>query len=279
MTRAFPLLLVAALLGVATAPAMAPQRAGAASGGVGRAFCPPAPALAACASARIAASIPWKRGHEPLDKLLRSIARRAFVPMSIVLAEPVPAIELPGRSLAPAALLDRVVRGHREYRWGLDRGVLCFDDVRVTADRNNFLNWRLYSFTIARNLGDDKIVLAELLSILPKRPINGLALEGLYATIAGHPARATLRGATGRAILLHLLRAAPTFYSQIVFPAAGPITHGQAIQAIGGWQWIPLTQPPIPPPPKPCGPVKVPPGAGPNWRPPPSEACPPVPHR
>jgi hypothetical protein len=278
MSRTSTALLLVSLLGPGAIPAIVSPPLGPGPGRAHRAFCPAGPALAACADARLAAPVLWRGGREPLDKLLRSVARRAFVPMSIVLAAPIPSIALPRRRLAPAALLDRIVRRHCYYRWSPDRGVVRFDDVRVSADRNNFLNWRLHSFTIGPDVGDDMLALHQLLGQWPTRPLMGMILAGPHATIVGRPARVILRRATGRAILLRLLRGAPAFYSQIVFPSAGPLSHAQALAAISNWIWTPLRQPPTPPPPKPCGPVKVPPGAGPNWRPAPSEACPPVPH-
>ena len=277
MSRISATMVLFALLGLEAVYA-APAPRGPAPGRARRAFCPPGSGLAACASARLAAPIRWKGGYEPLDKLLRSVARGAFVPMSIVLAGPVPRIEVPGRKLAPAELLNLIVRAAPACRWRLDRGVVRFDDLRTLADANNFLNWRLHSFTIAPDVGDDMLALHQLLGQWPARPLTGMIMAGPHVPIVGRPARVTLKRATGRAILLRLLRAAPTFYSQIIFPNAGPLSRAQALDAISGWIWVPLTRPPTPPPPKPCGPVKVPPGAGPGWRPPPSEACPPVPH-
>ncbi|MGH9526023.1 MAG: hypothetical protein ACRD2F_05055, partial [Terriglobales bacterium] len=155
--------------------------------------------------------------------------------------------------------------------------VLRFEDVRLVNDRQNFLNWRLRSYTIAPDVGDDALILSQLLWQWPRPSVN--AIDGLHPRIVGRPARLTLRGATGGAALLRLLRAAPTFYSQIIFPAhRGPLTHKQALEAVAGWRWTPLTQPPIPPPPPPCGPYKIPPNAPPNWTPPPGTPCHPGAH-
>ncbi len=242
-----------------------------------RPFCPPGPPLAACVARRLGTPVRWSGRYEPLDRLLRAVARRAFVPMSIVLARPLPNVALPSGLASPAAELDAVVRTHRAYRWWLDDGVLRFEDARLVNDRQNFLNWRLRSYTIAPDVGDDALILSQLLWQWPRPSVN--AIDGLHPRIVGRPARLTLRGATGGAALLRLLRAAPTFYSQIIFPAhRGPLTHKQALEAVAGWRWTPLTQPPIPPPPPPCGPYQIPPNAPPNWTPPPGTPCHPGAH-
>ncbi|MGH9526022.1 MAG: hypothetical protein ACRD2F_05050 [Terriglobales bacterium] len=242
-----------------------------------RAFCPPGAGLPVCTKARLATPVRWTGGTESLDKVLRTLARRAFIPASVVVARPLPEIKLPSGRLSPAAELDAIVRTHRRFRWQLEGGVLCFGEVRLSAEPQNFLRWRLRSFTVTANPGGDMHRLAQLLWQWPRWPAS--VMEGFEVPIAGHPARVTLRHPTARAVLLHLLRAAPTFYSEIIFPAhRGPLTRKQALGAIGTWRWVPLTQPPIPPPPPPCGPYKIPPNAPPNWTPPPGTPCHPGAH-
>lgn len=236
-------------------------------------FCPPAPRLAACAAARLSRPIPWKGGYEPLDRVLRAVARRAFVPASIVLARPIPKVELPRGRLAPATLLDGVVHACTSCRWEIERGVLLFFDARVRTDPQNFLNWRIGAFAIGPDVGDDMRRLHQMLGRWPSRPLMGMALAGPDVPIVGRPCPAALTAVAGRTVLLRLLAAAPSFYSQIIFPGGPPLTHKQALDAIANWRWVPLTQPPIQPPPPPCGPYQVPAGAPPGWTPPPGTPC------
>ena len=267
-------LLVAALSGAVGVVQARAQRA------PHRAFCPPAPALAACTDRRLRGPLSWRGRRVPLSRAVSLVVRRAFVPASIVLRKPVPVVGLPRGSASPRQALDRLVRGRPGYAWWDDDGVVRFGDTSVARSRQNFLNWRLSWFVTGPDVGFDLLVLSTRLQLLPAEPapLGGMAIEGLRPFIVGRPRRRTLRDATGGRVLLGLLRAAPTFFSEAIFPAGRSLTHGDAIAAIKRWRWVPLTRPPTPPPPKPCGPVKVPPGAGPGWRPPPSEACPPVPH-
>jgi hypothetical protein len=269
--RAF---LAAALLGAAGLVHASAQ------GSPHRAFCPPAPALAACTARRLREPSSWRGGRLPLSRAVNLVVRRAFLPATVVLRAPVPIVRLPRGSASPQQVLDRLARERPGYAWRDDKGVVSFGETRAAGSRQNFLNWRLSWFVTGPDVGFDLLVLSNRLQSLPAQPapLGGMAIEGLRPFIAGRPRRRALRNVTGAQILLDLLRAAPTFFSEVIFPASRPLTHADAVAAIQRWRWVPLTQPPTPPPPKPCGPVRVPPGAGPDWRPPPSEACPPVPH-
>lgn len=241
-----------------------------------RAFCPPPPGLVACTARRLGEPTTWPSGPMPLGRAVATVVRRAFVPASIVLIAPVPEVTLPRGAASPAEVLSRLARSPR-YQWRDDGGVVRFEDAGVQRDPQNFLKWRLDTFTTGSDVGFDLLVLSTDLQLLPEqpRPFGGMAIEGLRPEIVDIPRRVTLKDATGGAILLDLLRGAPTFFSSVLFRGRPPLTHGDAVGAIHRWRWVPLTQPPTPPPPPavPCAPVRVPRGAPPGWVPPPGTPC------
>ena len=219
-------------------------------------FCKPAD-LASCTAERMAAPLSWPGGYVPLDRVLRSLARRAAISMSIVVARPVPNLDLPRLTMTPAELLGLIVRTHPAYVWRISGGVLSFSDWRLQQDPQNFLNWKLVSLTVGPDVGMDLLVLAQQLHQPRRSPSAGMVIEGLRPMIAGAPQRAVLQDVSARAVLHGLLAAAPTFFSEVSYRSGPPLTHAVAIDALERWRWVPLDQPPIPPPPPPGPPIRV----------------------
>lgn len=220
--------------------------------------CKPAD-LASCTAERMATPLSWPGGYVALDRVLRTLARRAAIPMSVVVAWPVPNVDLPRLTMTPAALLGLIVRTHPTYAWRISGGVLCFNDRRLQNDPQNFLNWRLASFTVGPDVGMDLLVLAQELHRPRRSPSAGMAIEGLRPMIAGAPKRAVLHDVSAQTVLHGLLAAAPTFFSEVAYRSGPPLTRAAAIEALERWRWVPLDEPPMPPPPPPGPPIHVPP--------------------
>lgn len=219
-------------------------------------FCNPA-YLTSCAAERMATPLSWPGGYVALDRALRTLARRAMIPMSMVVVRPVPNLELPRLIMTPAELLGLIVRTHPTYVWRISGGVLCFSDRRLQKDPQNFLNWKLASFTVGPDVGMDLLVLAQELHQPRRSTSAGMAIEGMRPMIAGAPKRAVLQDVSARAALHGLLAAAPTFFSEVSYRSGPPLTHAVAIDALEWWRWVPLDEPPIPPPPPPGPPIRV----------------------
>ena len=222
---------------------------------------PCAPAmLSDCVAARLAAPVRWPRGYVPLDKALEVLARAAQVPVSMVLTSALPNVDLPRRAITPSQFLAILVVTHPGYAWRDISGVLWFYDWRLTADPKNLLNWKLCSFTLGGDPGTATLILRQDLFDLPQQPGAGVALVGLTPRIPGGPLRRrSLHNVTSRQILQALMEAAPTFYSELTYPAKAPLSRRDALRALAAWRFVPLDEPPIPPPPPPGPPIHVPP--------------------
>lgn len=203
-----------------------------------------APRLNSVVVARLRQPIRWTAGVERLDRALEEIARRSGVPISIVLAAPLPSVRVPSGELTASALLSRFVGATAGYAWQNRRGVVWFSYIANEHRRQNFLNWQVREITLRGAVGD-------LLPVLRELAVSGNgAAHTLIGVGVGAPAGPcvlplrTLKGQTVRAVLQRVMQTAPQFYSAIIFPRTPRLTRAEALKAMSRWQWVWLAQPP-----------------------------------
>ncbi len=206
--------------------------------------CPPNDG--ACVAARLREPLRWSARHLPLDRAVRHVARRSGIPVSMLLEQPLPVVQVPQAELAPAALLGRFAGAAPGYAWDAAGGVVRFYAAQLSRSPQNPLNWKLATYSVRPNPGDNLLWLGQALWNINPGEKPTAPIEGFLPQLPGRPlAPATMHGATAGAILRMVLSHNPSFTSQMTFPHAPPFSRADIEAALSSWQWIPFTQSPI----------------------------------
>lgn len=193
--------------------------------------------------------VAWKAGCLRLDFQLEAVAHAYGVPVSAVLADPVPIACMPAGRRTGAEALNLIVRECPNYRWSFEDGAVWFTRVGLGRERQNFLNWRLPEVEISGPVGTFLSRLVPLIAAAPRVPSGIVSSMFVPLELSQPLPHRVVRNVTAGAILRAVMEARPVFSSLIIFPKATKLSRADGLAGLSSWQWVPLRVSPSPPPP------------------------------